>query len=240
MERLRITPMREARERIRAYMRSNALGPGERLPSERVLSEDWGLSRGTVRSAIRAGEHDGLLERRPGSGTYVARPTVERNLQDLRPLADVAEATGYQVVTEILRLTVIEANLERADQLDVRLGEELYSLLRRRVFDGVPAVVEYSLIPVAVAPGLSKEDLEKQSLYSLLEERYGNRIAEGYESLSLLPCPQEAAELLSIEEGQDVFVQNGVALSPERSPIESFESVSLGQYVSFVSDLRAR
>lgn len=240
MDRIQVRPNLRAREHLRALIRDVGLTPDDRLPSERDLSEAWGVSRGTVRAAIRAEESEGRLERRPGSGTYIAKPLVTRNLKDLRPMAEVAEDAGYDVLTELLLLDMIRADLHVADQLELQLGDAVWSILRRRYLDGTPAALEYSHVPVVLAPSLNEEALSSRGLYEAIEADYGLQIAQGYERVLLMPCPEEQAELLGLTEGKDVFCLSGVGSTSGGRPVESFVAYARGDYMAFTSELEGR
>ena len=97
MQEYRPRPSARARELLEGLLVDYRLQPGDRLPSERSLSEVWGLSRTTLRSAVALMEEDGRLLSRPGSGTFVAPEKYTRNLQGLLSMSQAAAQQGREV-----------------------------------------------------------------------------------------------------------------------------------------------
>jgi GntR family transcriptional regulator len=160
------------RHGVRAQLREviAASRSGERLPSERDLSSRWGVARMTLRHAMDDLVAEGLVERRHGSGTYVAPQPFARFLgltsftQDMheRGLVPGSRLVGYRAVP---------ADGAMAAQLGVRPGEGLMTFTRVRLGSGEPMALETVWIPTAFVPGLGPADLEG-SLYEILARRY--------------------------------------------------------------------
>ena len=114
---LRDRPYKVGAGDIAVYVRRRITGGellnGERLPPERAFAEQFGVSRGTVRDALRRLEEGGFVEKRPGSGTYVAYSEVETSsiARSTSPLELID--TRYALEPQIVRLAVLNAT-ERA------------------------------------------------------------------------------------------------------------------------------
>ena len=114
---LRDRPYKVGAGDIAVYVRRRITGGellnGERLPPERAFAEQFGVSRGTVRDALRRLEEGGFVEKRPGSGTYVAYSEVETAsiARSTSPLELID--TRYALEPQIVRLAVLNAT-ERA------------------------------------------------------------------------------------------------------------------------------
>ena len=83
-------------ESLLERIRVGELVPEERLPSERELSKSLNVSRMTLRAALRELDNKGLLVRRPGDGTYVAKPKIERQAAKLVPFTENMRSRGYR------------------------------------------------------------------------------------------------------------------------------------------------
>lgn len=240
MERFNVGPARQAQERLEAMIQLEGLQPGERIPPERELSENWGISRSAVRSAISSLIAENKLSSRQGAGNYVAQPRVVRNLRDLRPFVDVARRLGRTVTTTVLGWKVIEAKMELADRLELDVGDDVLRLSRIRAVDGTPAAVEHSFLPARRFAGLDRRYSPQSSLYQTLQRDYGTEVVRGYERVSVGEADAESARLLDIEIGTALFVLSGVANDHTDRPVEAFAANVRGDLVGFASELERR
>jgi GntR family transcriptional repressor for pyruvate dehydrogenase complex len=119
---------------IRNLIRSNRLVPGDRLPSERELCDQFGVSRVTVREALRVLEAGGLIEIRVGArgGAFVTTPTSDQLSAGLADLINLASVTAYEVTEAriVFELGIIPMVVERATDEDV---EDLRELTREHI-----------------------------------------------------------------------------------------------------------
>ena len=116
---------------LRRDIRAGRLANKERLPSERSLSEAHGIARGTVRDALNALAGEGLVDVRPGSGTYVtydATTTSNPAIENARPL-ELIDAR-FALEPHICRLAVLHAR-----QTDLQKAEELLDIMEEKPID---------------------------------------------------------------------------------------------------------
>jgi DNA-binding FadR family transcriptional regulator len=116
-------------QQIRALIRSDRLRPGDRLPSERELCEQMGVSRVTVREALRVLEAGGLVEIRVGArgGAFVTRPSSDRLGAGLADLLNLAPITAEQVTEArlVFEIGIIPMVVERATDEDIEALREM-------------------------------------------------------------------------------------------------------------------
>lgn len=205
MQEYRPRPSVRARELLEGLLMNYRLRPGDRLPSERSLSETWGLSRTTLRSAVALLEEDGRLLSRPGSGTFVAPEKYTRKLHGLLSMSQSAAEQGRRVTTRLLELRRTECDKHLARRFDQVLGYPLYKIVRLRSVDGEPLMVETSYIPAQRVTGLEEKDLERHSLFSVLEEDFGIVPVQGEEKIGITYASAEEAEIMGIEAGAPLF-----------------------------------
>lgn len=170
---------------LRARLRELVAGarPGDRLPSERSLSQRWGVARMTVRNATDTLVAEGLVERRQGSGTYVLPQPVVRFLGLTSFTQDMRER-GLEPSSRLLAFGVMPAEPGIAAQLRVTSGEPVLRFTRLRLGSGEPMAVETTWIAAARVPGLAPPDLDG-SLYELLSRRY--RMVPGSADVTIEP-----------------------------------------------------
>lgn len=171
---------------------------GEALPSEQALAAQLGVSQGTVRKALDALALDKMIDRRQGKGTFVAEITQE---QALFRFFRLTRADGERAVPassdETLRLR--PARAAEARTLGLAEGAEVVDILRTRVIDGRPAMVERVVVPHEVFPGLAALAPLPNALYALYQREYGVAIVSVDEQLRADAAPRILAPLLQIE-----------------------------------------
>ena len=143
---------------------------GTRLPGERELAAEWGVARMTLRAAVDSLVTEGLLERRHGSGTFVAFRPVLRML-GLTSFSEDMRSRGLVPSARVLEFRTIEADTALAERLQIPGGSPVFSFSRLRLGSGEPMAIENVRIPVSYAPQLTAADLEG-SLYEVLASRY--------------------------------------------------------------------
>lgn len=196
-------------------------GPGDLIPSEPELCEEFGVSRITVRKAISDLVHEGKLYTVQGKGTFVAKPKLEeRFIQRAFGIFEDMERRGLQLTTQVLRQEVIPAPAEITARLGVRRDEPVHVLERLRSVEGEKLLLSTTYIPYALCPELVNDDLSTQSLYSLLRDRYGLRIARGERSLEAVAAEQREARLLDLALASPLLLLDAVAYLPDGRPLE--------------------
>lgn len=228
----------QVREMVLAHIRDELLRPGDRLPPERAFALAWDVSRASVRAAIAQLTDDGVLTVRQGAGTFVAPPKVERNLWDLRSLAESAREAGRELRTEVIDMRVVPADERTADLLDLAAGADVLSLRRLRIIDDVPAAVETSMLGLSRFESLDAVDFGARGLYETLADDYDTVVTSGHQRLGIDAIGPEIAEHLDLAETSRIFHVTGTASDESGRPIERFESWLRPDSIRFISDLQ--
>ena len=171
---------------------------GDRLPPERELCKDFGVSRATLRQALGELEERGLITRHQGRGTFVSRPRVQLPIEGVFSIRDAMEARGLRMTTKVLRVATIEASRQLAADLACLPGDEVIFIERLRIGDGEPMVLDTAHLRSELFPGLAEVDLERRSLYDVLESDYGRTVAEAQETLEPVILTPRECELLKV------------------------------------------
>ena len=180
--------------------------PGDLLPSERELSERYGLSRTTVRLALRELEDLGMVLRQHGRGTFVAdRSAQVTNLSQSYSFTEQQRALGRVPTTTILEFSEISADDKLAEHMKVRAGDRLFKLKRLRSADGVPMMVEVSYLPVRKFLTLKRPLLDSMPLYEIIENVYHEKIRIAEEEFYASVARPSDAHLLDISENAPVL-----------------------------------
>ncbi len=191
----------QVREYLAEQIFRGELAPDSKLPSERELSRALDISRMTVRRAITELVNEGLLNRRHGSGTYVAKPRVSYEAHELVSYTQAMRARGISVGSQLLEFSQVVASRRLAEQLQVEIGHVLYHVARLRLANRVPTVLERSFLSTERTPGLEEYDLEKTSIYDLLLAAYGVRIGRVTQTIEAVTASDIVAKQLRVDDG---------------------------------------
>ncbi|MEN6392370.1 MAG: GntR family transcriptional regulator [Anaerolineaceae bacterium] len=188
-------------EYIAELILSGKLTPETKIQSEREFSEELGVSRMTVRRALTELVSEGLLERRHGSGTYVAKPRVIYESNELINYIQAMEQRNIASASQLLEFDEIAASRRLAEQLDVEIGDSLYRVVMLRFANRVPVILERVFFPCSRCPNLEEWDLEKTSLFDLLVNVYGADLARVSQTVEAIAANETIAQQLRVSEG---------------------------------------
>ncbi len=194
--------------------------PGDRLPTERQLSARYGCSLITVRHALGELAREQRLERTRGKGTFVLPSRIERNLAGTMSFTEEMQTRGLDPETRLVAARPESAGEAVASALALELGSPTLYLERLRLADGEPLLLEQVHLPAERFPGLLASDLEHDSLYDVLTERYGTRITRAREALDPVLLPRREARLLGQRPRSLALRVEGIAFAGDGSPVE--------------------
>lgn len=210
---------------IRAQIQTGSLVAGQQLPAERDLAREAGISRMTARQALAELAQAGDVVVRHGIGTFVAMPKLTQDAVHLLGFTEEMESQGGDVDTRVLEC---EVTLPPPDVREaLRLGDDgqVIRIVRLRSTGAAPLLLETSYIPHDRCPGLEEEDLERQSLYRILEERYGLRLKDARQTIEATAANAHESDLLGVDEGAPMLLRRGVATTAGGEPIEWFKAI---------------
>ncbi len=163
----------QAEEALSNMISDGTYGPGDRLPPEPELAEQLGISRATLREALRSFEDRGLITRRRGKGTFVnvPKPLIESGLERLESLDTLARRMGLVCTTENLEILEQEASEEIAAKLDIPPGSPVITVGRTKVTNATPVAYVYDVLPPRVTDiQRLREEFEGSVVDFLLEK----------------------------------------------------------------------
>ncbi|MCL2535248.1 MAG: GntR family transcriptional regulator [Nocardiaceae bacterium] len=179
---------------LRARIDTGEWQSDDALPPQRELAASYGVTIMTLRQALQLLESDGLIETRPGAGTFPANKRYTYNLLHLSGFADDLRAQGANVETHILASAWEVPPPEVARSLHLGQTEQVLVITRHRVIDTRPSVLQYSYIPRGM--GISPDELVDASLYQVLAQ-HGYPVASANESITVTTLGAAEAELLA-------------------------------------------
>ncbi|MGH3125125.1 MAG: GntR family transcriptional regulator [Streptosporangiaceae bacterium] len=214
---------------VEGLVAERGLVPGDMLPTYAELASSVGVSLITVRRALDELERAGKVRRHQGLGTFLARPRIVTEPTRAGSLLTTLGGDGdasQTLDTRVLQMLRGLPSPDVARALRIRADAHVWRLRRLRMIDGQPAVVETSIIPVALAPDLDQQVGRLDgSLYDLLAAECG--LEDEYEEQYLevvLPGPEER-RLLAIPPRTQVVRIRGLSMDKSGTPFDCFEQL---------------
>lgn len=214
---------KQLKDRILTALSDGSLPARTKLASERELVEQYGVSRITVRQAMKELVLEGYLRSHPGKGFYATgrhhAPAYELEL--LRSFTATALAHGQRPGSRMLHLGIEPASAEIALSLLIEDGAPVVSLRRLRLLDGQPVAISHDWMAHDQVPGLTELDwaIENRSLYADLQGSYGLDPQRGQTILSARMAEGDEAELLGLPGQAAVLTVEQIAYDRQNTPI---------------------
>ncbi len=202
--------------------------PGDMLPTEVQLQDQYELSRTTVRLALKELEIEGKISRQQGRGTFVAKPKISHSPDPHFNLTAYLEQQGLRPGWEVLSTRWVEASPELAERLEIPVGSSIFQLRRLRLADNEPVGyhVAHTIAEMgkALDPGRFDQGGSLNYLHGpgLLEESYADRTIEA------VLASKETAKLLLVPEGSPLLMIRRRIFVPDGQVVEDMQAVYRG------------
>jgi GntR family transcriptional regulator len=195
----------------------STLAPHAAIPPERKLMAKYGVSRSTVREAIRQLVEEGVLYRIQGKGTFVTGERVQSDLH-LASFTEDMRRRGLVPATVVMASALIAAPLEVRAALGLKVGAQVQQVDRLRLAGGIPMAFERGYYSSALLPDFDSQDLTR-SLYSTFATEYGLRIDHAEQTAWAETADAVLAGPLGIDVGVPLMVFRRIS-SAGSTPVE--------------------
>jgi len=199
---------------------------GEQIPSERELCKQFDVSRITVRQAIAEAEKEGLLQAVQGKGTFVAKPKIRQELQQITSFKETMTMWGMVPRTKVIRIDTEPADLAIASVLGIMEGEPVIHLELAGYGDQLPMVYYHSTFSHRVGMLLAEEAKRLEaaeegfSTFDLYERAGLEKPGMVKQTYEVSVASAEIGRLLEIPEGQPLFRVTSIFSSGTEQPLE--------------------
>ena len=228
-------------DQVRDLIKRNKLGHGQTFCSEGEVARALAISKMPVRQAFQKLKSEGLLVIAKGKRPIVGSGRAPWNFQQLRGFSEEMRSRGLTPSARLLSMSLEDADLEVAQALKLTPGERVYRARRLRSVNGEPVAVVTSYLPARIFVGIDKQDLEKQSLYSIFENNYKRRLQWAEEVIGAVIAGAEEAEALQIPDGSPLLLIRETTFDVQNVAIEYSLSLLRGdRHAASVISVRKR
>ena len=179
---------------------------GFRIPNEQDLCDDFSVSRTTVRSAILELVRQGYLTRQQGRGTFVSKKIESDKLTMFTTFDELMLDDGIDFTTDVLAQTIMMPVDDLADKLNISGERHIIFIKRLRKVDYRPILIQETYVPFHKCPPLLEEDVQKHSLFELLEKKYGTYITGIKNYFTIMNLNGDDSMLLDLPEGSPALL----------------------------------
>jgi GntR family transcriptional regulator len=205
---------------LRVQLRTD-YAEGGRLPGENAMAAEMGVSRGTVRQALAILQHEGLISRHQGSGTY-ANPNVlgiPARIDFAYEFSELITASGYQSTIKTLEIRQEAASSATASALDIKPGAPVLYLRKLFLANGQPAIYVHELLSTALILEPYEHAELEQPMWHFIERRCHRQLKYGLSELIPSLAVDDVAELLAVAAGSPVLKFDEVFFGIHNEPL---------------------
>ena len=202
---------------IRTQIEAGELKPGDAVASERELARMHSVSLMTARHALAGLEHEGMVERRRGAGTFVAPPRIHFN--KLMSYTEQMASRGLSAASKLITAKIIVQEEEIAARLGLPARSKMVKIERVRHASEEPFALETCYLPAERFPGLAQQPLGRGSLFSILEHDYDVRLTYADEEVDATAADPRVAQALQVPRGSSVMRIRQVIYGANAKPV---------------------
>ena len=204
---------------------------GQRLPSERDLADDYEVSRMTLRQAITLLVEEGILERRVGSGTYVASHRVQEKMRGTTSFTEIVRSQGKTPSSQLISYQRKTANETEIQQLQLKATDTVVRMERVRFADNVPLVFEVASSPEKLIQSFNQEDITEHFFQTLTDNGY--EIGKSQQTIYAKNASERVTNYLKVPKNHAVLALTQVSYFTDGRPFEYVHSQYVGDRFEF-------
>lgn len=202
---------------IRQRIEAKHLKTGDAVSSERELARIHSVSLMTARHALAGLEREGIVERRPGAGTFVAPPRIHFN--KLMSYTEQMSSRGLSPNSKVIASKIVEGEQEIAARLGLAATSRMVKIERVRHTADEPFALEICYLPADEFSALVEAPLGRTSLFTTLEHDFGIEIAYADEEVDATVAEGRVAQLLNLRAGAPLLRMRQVIYSTKTKPV---------------------
>lgn len=218
----------KVKKKIQDKINEGIYKAGEKIPSERELAKEYGVSRMTARQAVEALSYEKTVYRERGKGTFVAAKQFSQ--KNVKSFTQTLAEQGYEPSTVIIEFSIVRSLKEISRKMELPAETEYYKLKRLRLGNNIPIALETVYIPVQMCPMLEQP---RYSLYDELERKYGYIVERVSNDIDACISTRPMMELFQLQKPKALLKIKGVSYTTEGEALfyeESYYRSDLYRY----------
>ncbi len=212
--------------------------PGAQLPTEGQLTDEFAVSRITVRGALDRLTAEGLLRRERGRGTFVAARPIENDLAQLADFAEEMGTAGLETASRVLHHAEEPAAALIAAELGLTPGTAIIRLDRLRLAGGQPLAFDCTYLPLRYGRLLERDSLATETVFHQLETRYGIPLVAGRYAIEATAAAGGIAAALGLPVGTPLLLLHRTLSTSDGTVVYYQQRHYRGDRVRYTLDLR--
>ncbi len=217
---------------LREQVVSGRYAPGDQLPTETQLVSAYGVSRITVRQALKALEEQGLVRREAGRGTFVTGDISAPKSLKMNGSLDDLITMGLATSVKLLDLREVAATRDDAEALGIAEGDPLMQCSRLRYYKKAPYSYIVNRLPVEIADKFEDDDWEKGAILQSIEKRLGMHLLEADQEVRASLADATLARLLDTRIGAPILSVDRVVRTDTNTAVEKVHTFYRGDIYS--------
>ena len=200
---------------LKGKIENNEWTVGAQIPTEDELCKIYEVSKATVKLAVLELAREGYVSRKQGKGTFVRKRLVPEWLTTYKSFKEMMLDAGLDFTTQVLAKTVVMPSDGIDEKLNVPTDRHVIYIRRLRSVSGEPVLLQEAYIPYHVCPSLLDDDVENDSLFDILEKKYGLKMTKVKEYIDVEQLADEDRRLLQLEGSPSALVMEQQFFSRE-------------------------
>jgi GntR family transcriptional regulator len=210
--------------------------PGDQLPSEHDLSKKYGVSRMTLREALRAMEEEGFVAKKQGSGTFV-KATSQRikSILDVNyGVTEMIRNMGFRPGTQEMNVEEVFADSHMVKALSIEEGSRIVIIERVRTADKIPVAYTLDTIPVTILSNIKDIKDLSESIYDFLQEKCNIVLSSSMARLFSAKATRKLADKLRVKLNSPLFLLEQTDTDQAGRPVVFSREYFVNDYFDFV------
>lgn len=209
----------QIKEDIESKIASNILKEGDKLPTEKELCKQYGVSRITIRRALQELENDDMVKSIQGKGAFVSSSSIKQDLTMFYSFSDEIIKRGFVPSSIFVQLSLETPSNVIKKALELDEDEKVYMLMRIRMADNHMIALDRSYFSEKRFKDFDKKYLANGSLYEAFDKYYGVKANTAVEEIESVPIPKEDAEIIGAKENSPYLLVKRISMANDL-PIE--------------------